>query len=156
MLTLRPFKVGDFVDAGGVTGTVTELGLLHTRIDTPDNVATMVGNNNVLNATIRNFSANPYRRVLLPVQLAASADHRQAIALLEDLGKKIANVMVEPAPSASITEFKAAGPVVTLAVYCNNNDYWQVFYDGNRMIQEALTGPAFPQPTEALRVLSTT
>ena len=154
MLTLRPFKAGDFVVAGGVTGTVTELGLFHTKINTPDNVLTLVGNNTIFNGTIQNFSANAYRRVLLPVQLAASADHRQAIALLEDLGKKIANVLVDPAPSASITEFAAAGPVVTLVVYSSNDDYWQVFYDGNRMIREAFTAAAFPQPAEVLRVLS--
>jgi small conductance mechanosensitive channel len=154
MLTLRPFKVGDFIVAGGVTGTVTELGLLHTKIDTPDNVSTMVGNNTIFNGTIQNFSANPYRRVLLPVQLAGSADHRQAIALLEDLGKKIPNVIAAPAPSASISEFKPAGPVVTLAVFCNNNDYWQVVFDGNRMIREAFTAAAFPAPMETLQVLS--
>jgi small-conductance mechanosensitive channel len=62
--------------------------------------------------------------------------------------------LVEPAPSASISEFKAAGPVVTLAVYCSNDDYWQVFYDGNRMISEAFTEAAFPAPMEALQVLS--
>ncbi len=154
MLMLRPYKVGDFIVAGGVTGTVTELGLLHTKIDTPDNVATMVGNNTIFNGTIQNFSANPYRRVLLPVQLANSADHRQAIALLEDLGKKIPNVIAAPAPSASISEFKPAGPVVTLAVFCNNDDYWQVFFDGNRMIREAFTAAAFPAPMETLQVLS--
>jgi len=154
MLTLRPFKVGDSIVAGGVTGTVTELGLFHTKIDTADNVLTMVGNNTIFNGTIQNFSANPYRRVLMPVQLANSADHRQAIALLEDLGKKIANVIAAPAPSASITEFKSAGPVVTLVVYCNNNDYWQVFYDGNRMIREAFAAADFPQPVDAIQVLS--
>jgi len=154
MLVLRPFKVGDFIVAGGVTGTVTELGLLHTKIDTPDNVSTMVGNNTIFNGTIQNFSANPYRRALLPVQLAGSADHRQAIALLEDLGKKIPNVIATPAPSASISEFKPAGPVVTLAVFCNNNDYWQVVFDGNRMIREAFTAAAFPAPMETLQVLS--
>ena len=154
MLTLRPFKVGDSIVAGGVTGTVTELGLFHTKIDTADNVLTMVGNNTIFNGTIQNFSANPYRRVLMPVQLANSADHRQAIALLEDLGKKIPNVIADPAPSASISEFKPAGPVVTLAVFCNNNDYWQVVFDGNRMIREALTAAAFPAPMEALQVLS--
>lgn len=153
MLTMRPYKVGDFVVAGGVTGTVSELSLLHTKINTPDNVMTIVGNNTIFSGTIQNYNANPYRRVLLPVQFADSADHRQAIALLQDLGKKIPNVIANPAPSASISEFKPAGPVITLAVYCNNNDYWQVFFDGNQMIREALTAAAFPAPIESLRVL---
>jgi small conductance mechanosensitive channel len=73
---------------------------------------------------------------------------------LEDLGKQIPNVIETPAPSASISEFKPAGPVVTLAVFCNNNDYWQVFFDGNRMIREAFTAAAFPAPMETLQVVS--
>jgi small conductance mechanosensitive channel len=154
MLMLRPYKVGDFVDAGGVTGTVRELGMFHTKIDTPDNVLTMVGNNTIFTGNIENFSVNPSRRVLLPTQLANSAGHLKAIALLEDLGKRIPNVVQDPAPSASISEFKPAGPVVTLAVYCHNDDYWQVLYDGNRMIREAFTEAAFPAPIEQLQVLS--
>ena len=143
MLMLRPFKVGDFVTAGGVTGIVRELGMFHTKIDTPDNVLTLVGNNTIFTGNIQNFNVNPYRRVLLPVQLANSADHRQAIALLEDLGRKIPNVSTDPAPGAAISEFKPAGPVVTLALFCHNNDYWQVFYDGNRMIRDIHRG-GFP------------
>ena len=154
MLILRPFKVGDFVTAGGVTGTVRELGMFHTKIDTMDNVLTLVGNNTIFTGNIENYSVNPTRRVLLPVQLANSADHRQAIALLEDLGRKIPNVAADPAPSAAISEFKLAGPVVTLAVFCHTDDYWQVFYDGNRMIREQIAGTAFPAPMEQLQLVN--
>jgi small conductance mechanosensitive channel len=59
----RPFKVGDVVTAGGVTGTVDAIGLFGTTINTPDNVQTIIGNNKVFSDTIQNFSANPYRRV---------------------------------------------------------------------------------------------
>ena len=59
MLVLRPFKVGDFVSIGGVTGTVHELGLFGTTIVTPDNVLTLVGNGKVFGDTIQNFSALP-------------------------------------------------------------------------------------------------
>src|SRR5215813_5460678 len=63
MIILRPIKVGDFVTAGGVTGTVREIGLFVTVINTPDNVQTVVGNNKIFSDTIQNFSTNPYRRV---------------------------------------------------------------------------------------------
>ena len=130
------------------------IGMFHTKIDTEDNVLTLVGNNTIFTGNIQNFNVNPTRRVLLPVQLANSADHRQAIALLEELGRKIPNVAADPAPSASISEFKLAGPVVTLAVFCHNDDYWQVFYDGNRMIREQITGAAFPAPMEQLQLVN--
>jgi len=63
MVVLRPFKVGDFVTVGGITGTVKEVGLFVTALNTPDNVLTIIGNNKVFSDTIQNFSANPYRRV---------------------------------------------------------------------------------------------
>src|SRR5277367_2771408 len=74
LLVLRPFKVGDFITAGGVTGTVHELGLFATTFITPDNVMAFVGNNKIFSDTIQNFSANPYRRVELTAQIAGAAD----------------------------------------------------------------------------------
>ncbi len=63
LLILRPFHVGDFITAGGVTGTVEEIGLFVTTLNTPDNVRTYVGNGKISADNIQNFSANPYRRV---------------------------------------------------------------------------------------------
>lgn len=74
MIVLRPFKVGDFVTIAGITGTVREVGLFTVSLDTPDNVRTMVGNNKVLSDTVQNYSANPFRRVELKVQLSGAAD----------------------------------------------------------------------------------
>src|SRR3954466_10937858 len=70
LVFLQPFKVGDFISAAGVTGTVEEIRLFATTLDTPDNVKTIVGNGKVFGDTIQNFSANPYRRVELTAQLA--------------------------------------------------------------------------------------
>ena len=82
MLVLRPFKVGDAVSVGGVTGTVQELGLFGTTIVTPDNVLTVVGNGKIFADTIQNFSALPVRRVDRTAQLDGSVDPSDAIARL--------------------------------------------------------------------------
>ena len=71
---LRPFKVGDYVLAGEVEGTVRAIGIFTTSIDTPDNVNTMVGNAKVMNGTIKNFSTNAFRRVDLTAQLDHTVD----------------------------------------------------------------------------------
>ena len=76
LVFLRPFKVGDFVSAGGVTGTVEAIGLFGTTINTPDNVHTIVGNNKIFSDTIQNFSANAYRRVDLSVTINNAVEHR--------------------------------------------------------------------------------
>ena len=76
LLILRPFKVGDFIGAAGVTGTVEEIGLFVTTVNTLDNVRTFVGNNKLFSDNIQNFSGNPYRRVDLVAQLAQQRGYR--------------------------------------------------------------------------------
>src|SRR3954465_13758295 len=93
LVFLRPFKGGDAVTAGGVTGVVDAVGLFGTVINTPDNVHTIVGNNKVFGDTIQNFSANPYRRVDLTVIISNSVDHRDAIRVLKQRLSTTANVL---------------------------------------------------------------
>ena len=95
ILVLRPFKVGDYVLAGEVEGTVRAIGLFTTTIDAPDNVQTYVGNAKVMNGTIKNFSVNPYRRVDLTAQLDHSVDPADAVRRLKEVLPKIANVAAD-------------------------------------------------------------
>ena len=100
IMVLRPFKVGDFVTAGGVTGTITEIGLFVTAINTLENVVNLVGNNKIFSDTIQNFSVNPYRRVDLKAQLAHSVDHNEAIKLLKERVGKVPNALPDPAQTS--------------------------------------------------------
>src|SRR6185436_9549084 len=109
MIVLRPIKVGDFVTVGGVTGTVKEIGLFVTAVNTLDNVLTIVGNNKIFTDVIQNYSVNPYRRVDLKAQLNHSVDHNAAMRLLKARLAKIPNVRTEPAPDVEVLEFNLAG-----------------------------------------------
>jgi small conductance mechanosensitive channel len=146
LVILQPFKVGDFITAAGVTGTVEEIGLFATTLSTPDNVKTMVGNGKIFGDTIQNFSANPYRRVELTAQLAHGVDPQAAVALLKPALSKIPNVMSAPAPDVEILTFNFAGPVLAVRPYCNNAHYWQVYFDTNRLIRDTFAHAGFPVP----------
>lgn len=148
LILLRPFKVGDFITAGGVTGTVKEIGLFVTAIDSPDNVHNIVGNNKIFSDNIQNFSANPFRRVDLLAQLNHGVNHNQAISLLKDRLAQIPNVLAEPSPDVEILTFNLAGPVLAVRPYCNNACYWQVYFDANRVIRESFGEAAFPIPEQ--------
>jgi small conductance mechanosensitive channel len=146
LILLRPIHVGDFITAAGVTGTVREIGMFATVLDTPDNVRTVVGNNKILGDNITNFTTNDYRRVDLTAQIAHSVEPLQAIALLRARIAQIPNVQANPAPDVEILEFNAAGTKLVVRPYCHNRDYWQVYFDTNKAIAEVGASNAWPIP----------
>ena len=152
LVFLRPFKVGDFVSAAGVTGTVEAIGLFGTVINTPDNVLTIVGNNKVFSDNIQNFSANPFRRVDLTVTINNAVDHHRAINLLKERLKAIPNVLDSPAPVVDVLQFTPAGPMLCVRPFCTNANYWQVYFDTNRTVREAFGEEGFPAPMPAYTV----
>jgi small conductance mechanosensitive channel len=152
LIFLRPFKVGDAVAVAGVIGTVDAIGLFGTTINTPDNVLTIIGNNKIFSETIQNFSANPYRRVDLTATISNSVDHRNAIPLLKNRLAAIPNVLTTPPPDVDVLQFTPAGPLLCVRPYCRNEDYWQVYFDTNRMIREAFGEANYPVPVPSYAV----
>lgn len=152
LILLRPLKVGDFITAAGVTGTVREIGMFATVIDQPDNVRTVVGNNKLFADNIVNYSTNAFRRVDLSAQLAHDVDVAAAIALLRARVAQIPNVLTEPAPDIDVLEFNPAGTKLVVRPYTSNDNYWQVFFDTNRAIMEVggQAGWPIPAPRQVL------
>ena len=148
IIILQPFKVGDFVTAGGVTGTVDEVGLFVTSINTPDNIRTFIGNSKIFGDVIQNFSTNPFRRVDLQAQLSHSVDPHQAVAILKAGLSKIPNVLATPEPCVEILTFTLAGPVLAVRPFCNNKDYWQVYFDTNALIRDSFSTAGFAVPEQ--------
>ncbi|MEX8498704.1 MAG: mechanosensitive ion channel family protein [Leptothrix ochracea] len=144
MLVLRPFKVGDFVSIGGITGTVKELGLFGTTIVTPDNVLTLVGNNKIFGDTIQNFNALPYRRVDRLAQLAGGVDPLDAMARLKAAVAKIPNIAREA--DVVLIDLKAEGPLIAVRPYTANEHYWQVWCDTNLAIVKVCAEAGWPTP----------
>ena len=147
MLILRPFKVGDFVEIGGILGTVHELGLFGTTIVTPDNVMTLVGNSKVFSGTVQNFSLLPVRRVDRTAQLAGSVDPLDAIARLKAAVARIPNVAASPEPGVSLLDMNLVGPVIAVRPYTHNDHYWQVYFDTNEAIVRTAREAGWPAPT---------
>ncbi len=146
MQVLRPFKVGDFIQAGGVTGTVQEIGLFGTTLVTPDNVHTIVGNNTIFSGAIQNYSMLPHRRVDCKAKVANSVDPQEAIAKLRPAIAGIANVLDKPPPDIEILEFTPEGPLLCVRPYCNNEHYWQVYFDTHKAISATFGAAGYPVP----------
>ncbi len=146
MQVLRPFKVGDFIQAGGVTGTVTEIGLFGTTITSPDNVHTIVGNNAIFSGSIQNYSTLPHRRVDCVAKVANGVDPMEAIARLRPVISAIANVMPTPAPDIEILQFTPEGPLLCVRPYCHTDHYWQVYFDTHKAIVATFGAAGYPVP----------
>jgi len=152
LVVLRPYKVGDEVDAGDIRGVVRAIGLFVTTLDTPDNVQTHVGNGKVLAGTIRNFSANPFRRVDLTAQLHYSVDVEDAIARLKAKLVAIPNVVASPPPDVEILQFTEFGPVLAVRPYTHTSNYWQVYFDANKAIAAVGAEGAYPPVERTLKL----
>lgn len=143
---MRPYRVGDFVSAGGVTGTVKELGLFGTTIITPDNVSTLVGNNKVLGDTIQNYSTLGFRRVDTTAKVANGVDVNKAIELLKSELAQIPNVSTEQPPDVEILQFTPEGPLLAVRPYTHTDHYWQVYFDTHRAVVKVFGAAGFPTP----------
>ncbi|HMN93969.1 MAG TPA: mechanosensitive ion channel family protein [Hydrogenophaga sp.] len=143
---LRPYKVGDFISAGGTLGTVKELGLFATTIVTPDNVLTVVGNGKVFGDNIQNFSAEAFRRVDCVAKVANSVDVQDAIARLRPVIAAIPNVKDAPAPDIEILQFTPEGPLLCVRPYTHTDHYWQVYFDTHKAIVSTFGAAGYPVP----------
>mgnify|MGYP002351697837 FL=1 len=143
---LRPYKVGDFISAGGTTGTVKELGLFATTILTPDNVTTIVGNNKVFSDNIQNFSQEPFRRVDCLAKVANSVDVNDAMARLRVAVAAIPNVVASPAPDVEILQFTPEGPLLCVRPYTHTDHYWQVYFDTHKAVVSTFGAAGYPVP----------
>jgi small conductance mechanosensitive channel len=153
MLVLRPFKVGDFVQVGGITGTVHELGLFGTTLVTPDNVMTLVGNGKIFADTVMNYSSRPTRRVERTMQIAGSVDPLDAMARLRKALAAIPNVATDPAPEVNLLETNLVGHVIAVRPYCHTDHYWQVYFDTNEAMVRVAQQAGWPAPTPATKMI---
>jgi small conductance mechanosensitive channel len=142
----RPINAGDYIEGGGVEGTVDEVGMFVTSITSPDNVRHFVGNAKLFADNIKNYSANPYRRVELVAQLDNSADVAKAISLLKEGVKRVPNQVEGKEADVEVLEFSERGPRLAVRPYTHTANYWQVYFDTNRMIVDVLVKAGFPVP----------
>lgn len=148
LLTFRPFKAGDFVDAAGVAGTVQEIGVFTTTLNTPDNVRIIVPNNAVSGATIKNFSANEDRRIDLVVGVGYDDDLNLAMDVINRVIRADARVLGDPAPVVAVDNMGASSMDFVVRPWVKSGDYWAVKWDLTKALKEELeaAGCSIPYP----------
>ncbi len=148
LLVFRPFKVGDFIEAGGATGTVQEIAVFSTTINTGDNVRIVVPNSSVYGSMVKNFSANDTRRNDLLIGIDYSDDIGKAVETVQKVLSADSRVLQDPAPLVAVGELGDSSVNLVVRPWCKKEDYWALRFDLTRAIKEQLeaAGCSIPFP----------
>lgn len=136
ILIFHPFGIGDFITASGISGTVKEITILYTMIDTVDNVRVVIPNGELSNATVQNVSFNDTRRCDLTVGISYSSNADLAVKLLTDMANDCEMVLKDKDIFCKVTSLDDCSVAVTLRVWVNSGDYWTVRHDFTKKAKE--------------------
>lgn len=155
ILLFRPFKVGDFIEAQGVAGTVREIQIFNTLVATGDNKVILLPNGPVSTGVINNYSRENVRRVDMVFSISYGDDFEKAKEVLLRIIKEDERILNEPsAPAINLLELAASSIDISVKVWCKQSDYWNVKFDMNKKVYEIFPkeGLNFPYQTFTVNV----
>jgi small conductance mechanosensitive channel len=154
ILLFRPFRIGDWIEAQGVSGTVDSIQIFHTILRTGDNKTVILPNGNLSNGIITNTNRQPTRKVVFDVGVDYDADLQKARQVLLDLAKD-PRVFEDPAPQAVISTLGDSSITVSLRIWTKTSDYWDVMFMLNAEARDRLRAENIdiPFPQRVIRVV---
>ena len=129
LLSAHPFATGDFVEAGGVSGTVEEIGLVYTKLCTVDNKVVYIPNGEVSGKTIVNYSANDKRRVELKFTVSYDAPQQKVKDCMTRVVGEHPLTLPTPEPLIRVSAYGSSSVEYVLRCWCATSDYWEVYFD---------------------------
>lgn len=151
ILVFKPFKVGDFIEAQGVSGTVKEILIFHTILSTPDNRTIYIPNGALSSNTVTNFSKEDIRRVEWNFGVEYGQDYAKVQEVLSRVIAADKRILTNPAPFIALGNLGASSVDIKVRVWMKASDYWDVYFDMNKVVYEEFNkeniGFPFPQLT---------
>ena len=129
ILFFKPFKIGDFIEASGESGTVVEISVVYTELLTPDNKRITVPNGTLTNSVIKNYSAEDTRRVDFTFNVAYDSNDETVKKLISEIIQAHPLSLAEPAPVVRLSAHADSSLTYSARVWCKNADYWTVYFD---------------------------
>jgi len=148
MLIFKPIRVGDFVEAGGAKGSVREIGIFTTVLNSPDNVRIIVPNAQVTGGTISNYTINGTRRVDMVIGVSYGDDLKKAREVIEGVLAAESRILAEPAPVVAVSALADSSVNFVVRPWVNGADYWPTYFDLTERIKVTLeeNGLSIPFP----------
>ena len=149
LLLLRPYKVGDYVDCGSVSGTIKEMGLFTTTLSTPDGIFIAAPNSVIFGTPVKNYSRNDTRRVDITVGISYGDSLPQGIKILQSLMEKNAVILKDPAPQVLVADLADSSVNLTLRFWVPTAKYWDAYWEIKGQLKETIESAGlnipFPQ-----------
>lgn len=154
ILLFRPFRIGDWIEAQGVSGTVDGIQIFHTVLRTGDNKTVIIPNGNLSNGIITNTNRQPTRKVVFDVGVDYDADLQKARQVMLELAKD-PRVLEDPAPQAVVSSLGDSSITVSLRLWTKTSDYWDVMFMLNAEARDRLRAENIdiPFPQRVIRVV---
>ena len=152
LVLFRPFRVGDYIEGGGQSGTVREISLFYTELATYDGLQVIIPNGDIWSSAIKNYSANPTRMMDLTIGVSYGSDLQKAQEILERIATSDPRALSDPAPFVKVKELGASSVDFVFRVWANRPDWWALKCDLTRRIKEEFdaNGVEIPFPTQTL------
>lgn len=154
ILLFRPFRIGDWIEAQGTSGTVDSIQIFHTVLRTGDNKTVIIPNGSLSNGLITNTNRQPTRKVVFDVGVDYDADLQKAREVLLELAND-PRVLADPAPAVVVSTLGDSSITVSLRVWTKTSDYWDVMFMFNELARDRLKGAGIdiPFPQRVIRVM---
>lgn len=154
IILFRPFKVGDYIDAAGVSGSVDDLNIFTTTLKTPDNKSIIVPNNSITSGNITNFSARDTRRIDMVFGIGYDDDIKKAKKLFEKLVKADKRILDDPAPTIAVSELADSSVNFVVRPWVKSEDYWAVKFELTEKIKLEMdkAGLSIPFPQQDIHI----
>jgi small conductance mechanosensitive channel len=157
MIIFKPFKVGEFISAGGVTGGVEAMGIFTTVLKSPDNKKIIVPNAKITGDSITNFSANDTRRIDMVAGVSYSDDLAKVKQVLEGILSEDERILKDPAPTIGLLEMADSSINFAVRPWVKTADYWDVFFATQEKIKQRFDaeGISIPFPQRDVHLYKT-
>ena len=148
----KPFKIGDYISVAGVSGTVRQITILYTRLDSDSNQAIFIPNGQVSGATVTNNNSNGIRRVDMVFSISYEDDFEKAQQVICEVLKRNEMVLKDPAPTVRMLEHAASSINIAVRPWCKCADYWSVYFQTMEDIRAAFNAAGISIPFDQLDV----
>ena len=153
VLLFRPYKVGDYIEAQGQAGTVKEIQIFNTLLQTPDNRVIIVPNGPLSTGIINNYSRESKRRVDFTFSISYGDDFELAQSVLLEIIGKDERILKDPAPFIQLSSMAASSIDITVRVWCNAADYWGIYFDMNKTVYKTFPAKGLNFPYNTITVI---